>query len=484
MRSLRTKLAVANILPILILMPLLTLYLLYTLEELFADKMLERLSQQGSLLMEVVQESPALTEDAQEAQTFLADVARNTDARVILLTNDGTVLGSTRFADQDRIGTEYRPPSVDHALQGNSARGIGPGFATQVVYVTLPVLHQGRVSGVLRLSYEIGDIQRDFTYLRWLVLGGVGITVLLALALGLFLARTITAPIHQLIQHTRKIIIGEYNARVPIQRQDEIGILAQSFNHMAARIEEAERARQRQLAAIVHELTRPLTGARAAVEILTNDAADDHKVRMELLAGIGEEIARLERLLGTLQTLDQRVVRPLKVNQKQVDLDRIIQASTAHFALVAAKHDVRLVYKIPSTLPFVFADEDRLIQLLINLLDNALKFTPSGGMITVEVATEENTLLVCVADNGEGIAPEELPHLFQHFYRGAETRLLEKRGMGLGLAICREIVTAHGGKIWVESELGKGAHFYFTLPITSTGVAVFPKPTLWSDRSA
>jgi signal transduction histidine kinase len=298
------------------------------------------------------------------------------------------------------------------------------------------------------------------------VLGGAGVTVLLGLGLGLMLATTVTDPVHQLTERIREIAAGEYQARVPIQRQDEIGTLAQSFNRMAARIEEAEAVRQRQLAAIVHELARPLAGMRAAVETLTDGAADDTEVRSDLLTGIGEEIARLERLLGTLHGLDQRVIRPLKVKQRKVDLEHVIQASVAQFELVAAQRGIRLSCDVPANLSPVYADEDRLIQLLINLLDNAIKFTPEGGNITLHASEEEETgmLLVCVADTGVGIAPDELPYLFQQFYRGAESRPQEKRGMGLGLTICREIVHAHGGKIWVESELDKGTHFLFTLP--------------------
>ena len=481
MQTLRAKFAIANILPILVLMPLLSLYLLYSFEELFIDKMMQRLSFQSGLLIEQVEESPTVVQNAQAAQQFLAGVARNTDARIILLSQDGTVLASTRPEDCNWIGSQYLPPSVEQALQGQYTQGSGSGFVTEVVYVTLPVHNQPAtnvaginvpginddgITGVLHLSYEIDDIRAEFSYLRWVVLGGVSLTVLLALALALTLSTTVTDPIHQLTDLTRGIANGEYQVRIPIQRQDEIGMLAQSFNQMAERIEEGEKLRQSQLAAVEHELTRPLAGMRAAVETLSDGAANDVELRTTLLDGLGEEIARLERLLNTLHHLDRHGVRPLKVKQSAHDLAHLIQASIAHSELVAAKQGISLTRQIPKHLPPVYVDEDRLTQLLINLIDNALKFTPPGGFVDVQAREdiENDAILVSVTDSGVGIAPEELPQLFHQVYRNVESSLPKKQGMGLGLAICREIVAAHGGKIWAESKLGEGSRFFFMLP--------------------
>ena len=482
-RSIRARLAIASALPILLLTPLLTLYLLYTLEQMYTEKLLERLSGQATILVNQVQARPDLVDNAPAAQNFLSEIARMSDARIVLLSEDGAILASTRPDDHAWLGQHYPFPELELVRQGIHMRGSGLGLAAEVVYLTMPVRHQGDITGMLRLSYSINDIRTEFNQLRQLVLGGVGATALLAFALGLVLATTITDPIHELIGRIRKLAAGDLRARVPVQRKDELGTLAQSFNQMAARIEEAEAVRQRQLAAIVHELARPLTGMRAAVETLADGAAEDREVCNDLLSGMGEEIARLERLLGTLQTFDQRVIRPLKVQQHAMQLAPVVQASVAHFELVAAQRGVKLCNQIAADLPAVYADEDRLIQLIINLIDNALKFSSSGGKITLNAyahagkahadkahAGQMRTgqIVVSVADTGEGIATDELPHLFQQFYRGAESRPIEKRGMGLGLAICREIVQAHGGEIWVESKLGQGTCVYFSLPEVCT----------------
>lgn len=463
-QSLRTKLTLANILPILLLTPLLSLYLLYSLEGFFTQKFLQRLTQQAELLLGQVQAQPALVEDTQAAQQFLDAVAHITDAHVLLLSQEGAILASTRVEYAGRIGTRYTSAAVDQALQGRAAQGTGPGIIAEVAYVALPVKYAGVTRGVLRLSYEVDDVRAQFNQLRWLVLGGVGVTALLGLGLGLGLAMTITSPLHQLIQRIQAIAVGQYQTRVAIQRQDEIGMLAHSFNQMAAQLEEAEAARQRQLAAIVHELSRPLAGMRAAVETLRDGATEDAEMESMLLGGIGEELARLERLTDTLQGVDKRLIQPLRLQRTEIALARVIQASVANFEPIAARRDIALVMQLPASLPPLCADEDRLIQVLTNLLDNALKFTPRAGKVTVEAGQQPGAVWISITDTGTGIAPDELPYIFQQFYRGAESRPPEKRGMGLGLTLCHEIITAHGGQIKVESKVDQGTRFSFTLP--------------------
>jgi signal transduction histidine kinase len=291
----------------------------------------------------------------------------------------------------------------------------------------------------------------------------VTLVLFLGLGIGLGLATTITHPLRQLDQSARGIAAGNYHARVNVQSQDEVGTLARSFNQMAARLEDAEQGRGRQLAAIVHELARPLTGMQAAIETLRDGADADGEMRAVLLGGIERELARLERLIGTLQGMHKLALRRLNLNRAEIALERVIRACVVNYEPAAAQSGITLSVEIPPGLPRVRADEDRLIQVLTNLLDNALKFTPRGGRVMVQVEQKEDVLSISVADTGVGIEQEELPHLFQQFYSG-QSRPPEKRGMGLGLALCREIVTAHGGQLAVESQPGQGARFTFTLP--------------------
>jgi signal transduction histidine kinase len=461
-KSLRAKLAASHSLPILLLMPILSLYLFYALEGFFAQNLLQQLTYQARLLRDQAQSLEL--ENREAAQSFLAEAARSTDARVVLLSKDGVILASTRAEDASRIGTSYTDPAVTKALQGEEAQGIGPGFTTDVAYVVLPLQRNGVTTGALRLSYEVNDLRAQFNQLQWLVLGGVALTASLGLGIGLGLATTITRPLRQLSERARQIAAGDYHTRVKVQSRDEVGALALNFNQMAERLEEAEQGRERQLAAIVHELARPLTGMRAAVETLRDGADADAELRDALLSGTEQELARLERLIETLQGVHKLALRPMQLNRSEVALDRVIHACIANFEPVASQQGIALAVATPSGLPHVRADEDRLIQVLTNLLDNAFKFTPRGGRVNVQAGENDRGVWVSVADTGAGIAPDELPHIFQQFYSGDESRAPEKRGMGLGLAICREIITAHQGQIEVESQPGRGARFTFTLP--------------------
>jgi signal transduction histidine kinase len=247
---------------------------------------------------------------------------------------------------------------------------------------------------------------------------------------------------------------------------DEVGALARSFNEMAARLEELEQARERQLAAIAHELARPLTGMRAAMETLRDgaDADADLEMRAALLDGVNDELGRLQRLIEALQRAQKRTLRRLKIEPRAIALDRVIGATLAHYETLAAQSHITLTSQLPRPPLRVYADEDRLIQVLTNLLDNAFKFTPRGGRIHISAGGDSKAVWVTVADTGVGIPADELPHLFQEFYQGSQAHPAEGEGMGLGLAICREIVTAHGGTIRAESASGAGARFTFTLP--------------------
>jgi signal transduction histidine kinase len=462
-QSLRTKLTIAHILPILVLMPFLNLYLLYSLEQFFTQKLLQRLSDQAYLLLTQVEQQPALMENSQAAQSFLDPLAAVSDARVLLLSEDGTILGSTRPEDATVVGTHFLPPPTEQALQG-VAQGTGDGRSSEVAFTALPIVEDGRLRGVLRLSYEVADVRAQFTHLRWLLVGGFGVTTLLALGLGVGLAGTITQPLDRLMQHARAIASGNYQARVQIRRKDEIGALGMTLNQMAATLEEAQMARRRQVAAIVHELSRPLAGMHAAVETLLEDEEVDPTTSRDLLNGVADEISRLERLVATLQVLDRRTLQPIRLERSRVALDRVVHATAAMFEPLATRRGIALEIDLPAGLPELTADEDRLIQVLTNLIDNALKFTPEGGRVLVKVEDRAEGICVTVGDTGLGIAPDELPHLFQQFYRGDESRPPEKRGLGLGLTLCREIITAHHGQVWVESQFGKGARFSFSLP--------------------
>lgn len=461
---LRNKFALSHILPILLLMPLLSLYLLYSLEDFFTKNLLQQLDYQARLLTDRVERDPQVLASPDAASAFLGDIAALTDARVLLLANNGTMLGSTRLEDQRRVGTRLEYSYLAQAASGNVTQGIGPGLLDEVAYVVLPVHAGDTVVGLLRVSYSLSDLRAQINQLQILILGGTLFTALLGLVLALALATTITRPLDTLAHSAELIARGNYAVRASVQGRDEVALLAQSFNQMATRLAELERTRRRQLAAITHELARPLTGMRAAIETLYEGAHADQEVRESLLEGVLGELSRMQRLVEALQRLQKRTLRTMTLNSEEVALDRVIRASVGNYEALAARSHITLGLELPPDLPRVRADQDRIIQVLTNLLDNAFKFTPPDGEITVRASQVDSSVAVTVADTGVGITPEEQPNLFQEFFQGGTAHPSEKQGMGLGLMISREIISAHGGTISVASQPGQGSQVTFTLP--------------------
>ncbi len=464
MRSIQVKLALSHTLPVLILLPVLTLYLLYTLEGFFIQNLLRQVNYEALVLQDRIQSDPTLAENGAAAQQFLSHTESLTGARIFIVSQNSTILASSRPDDARFTGMILADKDVTNALKGLQSAGVGPGFGTDVAYVVLPLNYGGLTKAALRFSYDLSDVRAEFAQLERLVVAGVGLTLIVGLLLGLGLANTITQPLHRLSDAARRVARGNYRERVPSSSQDEVGMLTNNFNRMVERLEEAEYSRRRQLAAIMHELARPLTGMRAAADTLRDGADSDLAERTVLLDGMAEEMERLQRLVETLQQMQARTLRPIELNRTEVSLERIVRASVANFQARATQSQITLALEMPPTLPIICADVDRLIQVMTNLLDNAFKYTRAGGRITVQAGETREGAFVSVFDSGPGISAEEIPYVFQEFYRGGTEHVSEKRGMGLGLAICRDIISAHGGTIQASSPLEGGTCITFSIP--------------------
>lgn len=465
MRSLYIKMIASHTLPILALLPVLTLYLLFQLEGFLNQTMLGQLKGEAFLLQERLESEPALVDNPQAAQNFLSTMEQMTGARIFIVARDTTIVASSRPDDARFTGMLLADADVARALKGEEISGVGPGFGTDIAFVVLPIRYEGVTRAAIRISYDLSDVRSEFAQLQRVVLAGVGLTLVLGLALGLGLATTIARPLHRLSDNVERIANGDYYSRAPLRGHDEVNSVARNLNRMAERLEETEHSRQRQLAAIVHELARPLTGLRAAVDTLREDDGVDAEERSTLLEGVGEELARLQRLIDTLQQMQKRTLRPLELNRAQIPLDRVLRATAANYQSLANQSDVNLILELPVGNTLIWADVDRLIQVLTNLLDNAFKFSPRGGTVSIRASLDHSNAWVSITDTGAGIPPEEQPFVFQEFFRGRHGHAPEKNGMGLGLAICRDIITAHGGTIQASAPARGGTCIEFSIPI-------------------
>ena len=267
-----------------------------------------------------------------------------------------------------------------------------------------------------------------------------------------------------LTQASRRIAQGDLRVRVPVRSADEVGELTDTFNQMATTLEEQETLRRNLMADIAHELRTPLTGIQGAVEAMQDGV---FPADAENLAALHTEVLLLNRLIDDLRTLANAEAGQLTLEQAPLNLVELCRSQVGAMQLRAAERGITLRASLPSHAWYIEADRQRLNQVLGNLLDNALRHTPAGGVVQLTLQGNDADLFVTVTDNGPGIPPAELPHLFDRFYRGDRSRARITGGSGLGLAIARQLIEAHGGCIWVDSPppgATGGTEFGFMLP--------------------
>jgi two-component system OmpR family sensor kinase/two-component system sensor histidine kinase BaeS len=291
---------------------------------------------------------------------------------------------------------------------------------------------------------------------------------LIALVLGFILFRQIVAPVGAVTSAAQRIAAGQLDQRVPVHSQDEIGQLATSFNQMADALANDRQLRRTMIADIAHELRTPLTVIQANLEAMLDGVLPTSS---EEIASLRDEAALLKRLIDDLRLLSLAEAGQLKLEREPVDVGALATSAIEHVRPQAEAGGVELETEIAAHLPVVNADADRLRQVIGNLLSNALRHTPGGGRVTLRATLQSSrqpVIKVEVIDTGTGIALEDLPHVFDRFYRADKSRSRSSGGSGIGLTIVKQLVEAHSGQVGVESQPGKGTTFSFTLPAVAT----------------
>ena len=262
---------------------------------------------------------------------------------------------------------------------------------------------------------------------------------------------------------SRRIAEGEYEHRVSIHTRDELGMLASSFNTMAEKLEQVETMRRRLIGDVAHELRTPLTVIKGSMEALQDGIIP---ATPETYAQVAAETDRLGRLVDDLQEVSRVESGALDLHFEQVSVQELAETIHKRLSTAYSHKGVVLTLDIPGMLPPVRADLDRLLQVTINLLMNALQYTSTGGMVKFSAQAQGKEVLFRIIDDGIGIPAEHLPHIFDRFYRADRSRSRKAGGgSGIGLTICRHLVEAHAGRIWVESPgEGQGSTFFFTIP--------------------
>ncbi len=292
----------------------------------------------------------------------------------------------------------------------------------------------------------------------------------MAMTLGFFLATALTDRIHSLEKASRSLAEGQLSARVPVQGQDEVAALAAAFNQMAAQLEaadqkqrEVERLRSDLIAWAGHDLQTPLASIRAVLEALADGVVDDPDSIRRYLQTAQRDVRSLSLLIDDLFQMAQIDAGGLRLDLTPNSLSDLISDTLESFSALAKRQGVTLEGSASADVDPVCMDAPRIGRVLNNLVGNALRHTPAGGRVELRARRAGPRVEVTVADTGEGIRPEDIPHIFERFYRGEKSRSRATGGAGLGLAIARGIVEAHGGQIRLESD-PEGTRFIFFLP--------------------
>ena len=387
------------------------------------------------------------------APTIAGLFAQQADLTVrFFAASDGTLLAATQ---------EIGPQPSGAALR--ELRYRSPTLFTQPSrdlphrrYAARPVVVGERTIGVVEVSRSTLASERFLATLRYILLGTIVAAVLASLLVSVVLARRLSRPVRDMERATRRIAAGDLDIRLGYYPPDEVGHLAQSVNHMAERLKHLETARARFISEISHDLRTPLTAIKGLLVNLIDSSGADERPSLEIA---GRETDRLIRLVNQLLDFSRWQSGRLELNRRPVDLGTIARDAIALSEGQARHRNIVLNADIPPRLPAISADPDRLQRVILNLLDNAIKFTPGGGRVTLAVTRRERQIEVRVQDTGRGMSGEERERAFEPYYRG------EGGGAGLGLAIAQAVVQAHGGRMGIESSQEQGSHVWFTLPV-------------------
>jgi signal transduction histidine kinase len=406
----------------------------------FTDGLAEQAELVAQGIKETVEEIGEDEESSAALPSLLETYAGQVSADIVLVDRNG------RFWAGSSSTTHTDTPEIAAALNGTAITGTRDGMA----FAAAPIVEDGRVLAVVQLATPLSAAQ-ELVRERWLALGGVVLVVTAVAGLAAFwLSSNLTRPLAQLRQAAMEIAQGDFWQRLPEMRQDEIGEVARAFNHMAGQVEAMIEEQRAFASNASHELRTPLTTIRLRSEAL-RDGGLDEATTQQYVVEIDDEVQRMGNLVQDLMMLSRLDSGRLEAGQERIDPVRLARQLLAEISTQAESRNISLQLDSPPNLPLVTASQAHMALVYRNLLDNALKYTPDGGRITWQIQAVADAIQHTISDTGQGIAAEDLPHVFERFYRVDKSRSRAVPGAGLGLSLVRMIVEFYGGTICLDS---------------------------------
>ena len=435
----------------------------------------------ASLESLAVRIAPTLAEsDAPALQRQLIAAGGELGGRVLLLDPNGKVqldsygeIQGTRLEYPEIVSILVKGQNVDYgvheletgvSLDTSHLLFTRRSTAAWVGYCTAGVVYASDVIGVLLLVSPVQEIMQNLYQLQdqmVLIFAAIAVTSLIC---AWVFSRVITRPIAGLNRGIQKMSKGDFSARVKVRGSGEMKQLARAFNSMSEKLETLDQSRNQFVSNASHELKTPLATMKIMIESLIYQPDMDKNLRTEFMTDINNEIDRLSAIVSDLLTLVQMDSQNVKLTRENLSIAQLIKENAHRLTPIANQKGQKIVLQLQDSCD-IYADKSKLNQVIYNLMENAVKYTQASGVIRVSLQRQGRNAIFKVSDNGPGIPKENLPHIFDRFYRVDKARSREKGGTGLGLSIVHQLVLLHGGSISVESEEGRGATFIVELPL-------------------
>lgn len=482
-KSVIGKLWVSIVLLVLVVLILLSFGLSSLLENFYYSQISADLIKTGQELIDIIRTE----DDPRDLNYELTLLGHFIDSHIIIVDKKGFVQACDAMLGLP-TGYFFKSDELSKAFAGEiiTKRGHHQHFDVPMLSVAIPEYIDGKVERILMMFKPVAPITNTINSMRWLIVYSAIIAIILATIISFFLSRTLSRPLLQMNKAANEMAKGNFDHKVTVQTNDEVGLLGASLNnlseqlknkinelsHEKAKLEkvlEKERAieqmRRDFITNVSHELRTPLSLIQGYSEAIIDGIAHDKDEQNRYAKIICKETARLKNMVSELFDISRLQTGNFTLAITRVDIGNLINSIKEKYETVVLNKGLDFETRIENGLPKINADYDRLQQVLINLLENALNHTPEGRIEINAYANNKQQVCVEVADSGCGIPREDLELVWERFHKADKSRNRNKGGAGLGLAIVKSIVEAHGGNVWVKSQEGEGSVFGFCLPV-------------------
>ncbi len=459
MKSIRSRLIITYVIVILITTFFFNVSIIAFLRQYYISNIKETMMNQLQMSAQLMESYMNSQTESIDLNDFLKRIKTVTAAQIQIIDKEGHLLGDTiSFPDGEILLSQ----DIEKALSGTPETWMGKDdlAGETVLAVSYPVMQAGSIFGVIRAvsTLEGVDVLIGRVFLLLLLIT-VAITAA-CIVVSYILSSGIIRPITKITQVAEKMAQGDLDIRAPKTTRDEIGQLSDTLNHMAQELSNHEKLKDEFIASISHELRTPLTSIKGWAVTLRSMNDENPPEVTEGLTVIEKESDRLTELVEELLDFSRFAAGNITLNRKPVDFSVLLDYIRCQMTPKASRVGIEIHLECPENLPVVHVDENRMKQVLINLVDNAIRYSPAEGNVWIRAEAEAAVVVIQVSDEGCGMDDEEISKVTQRFYKGKNSS-----GNGLGLTICDEIVRMHGGELTIKSELTKGTTVSFTIPL-------------------